>query len=133
LRRYISSTFEDLKEHRLAVRNAILRLGHHPVGMEDFGAGPTDPQTAALDKIKDCGAFVGFYAYRFGWIPSVDTRSITEQEFDYARAHKIRIISIKRGKTAGCLGALRYAVCMSNDWAIRSSSSQLPMNYPPNY
>jgi hypothetical protein len=53
---FISSTFEDLKEHRQKVRDAILRLGHHPVGMEDFGAGPTDPQTAALGKIKDCGA-----------------------------------------------------------------------------
>lgn len=86
---FISSTFEDLKEHRRAVRDAILQLGHHPIAMEYFGARSTDPQTAALDEIEKCDAFVGIYAYRFGWVPDGDTRSITEQEFDFARAHNI--------------------------------------------
>jgi hypothetical protein len=48
MRIFISSTYEDLKEHRRAVRDAILQLGHHPIAMEYFGARPTDPQTAAL-------------------------------------------------------------------------------------
>jgi len=46
---FISSTYDDLIEHRKAVREAILRLGHRPIAIEYFGARPTDPQTAALD------------------------------------------------------------------------------------
>ncbi len=55
---FISSSFVDLEKHRLAVRDVILRLGHQPVGMEYFGARPADPQTAALDEIKQCDALV---------------------------------------------------------------------------
>lgn len=86
---FISSTFVDLEDHRRAVRDVILRLGHQPVGMEYFGARDTDPQTAALGEIESCGALIGIYAHRFGWVPDGDTRSITEQEYDFARAHHI--------------------------------------------
>ncbi|MCX7840913.1 MAG: DUF4062 domain-containing protein, partial [Anaerolineae bacterium] len=83
---FISSTYEDLKEYRRAVRDAILRLGHQPIGMEDFGSRPEEWNKAALDALNDCAALVGIYAHRYGTIPQGDTLSITEQEFDKARA-----------------------------------------------
>lgn len=81
---FVSSTYEDLKEHRLAVRDAILRLGHHPICMEDFGSKPVEPKVAALDKLAESDVLVGIYAYRYGTIPKGDSKSITEQEFDKA-------------------------------------------------
>ena len=35
---FISSTFDDLKEHRDAVMKAVLQLGHLPVDMKMFNA-----------------------------------------------------------------------------------------------
>jgi tetratricopeptide (TPR) repeat protein len=81
---FVSSTHEDLKRHRRAVRDAILRLGHHPVCMEDFGSRPDPWNIAALNAIADCGALVGIYAHRYGSTPSGSAVSITEQEFDRA-------------------------------------------------
>lgn len=81
---FISSTYDDLREYRRAVRDAILRLGHHPIGMEDFGSRPDTPKKAALDAVGDCDAFVGIYAHRYGSIPDGDSLSLIEQEFDRA-------------------------------------------------
>jgi tetratricopeptide (TPR) repeat protein len=86
---FISSTYEDLKRYRLAVRNTILRLGHHPICMEDFGSRPDPWNIAALNAIADCGALVGIYAHRYGSTPKGGTLSITEQELD--RASELRI------------------------------------------
>jgi tetratricopeptide (TPR) repeat protein len=83
---FVSSTFDDLEDHRRAVREAILRLGHQPIGMEDFGSRPETWNKAALDAIDGCGALVGIYAHRYGSIPTGDALSITEQEFDRAQA-----------------------------------------------
>ncbi len=89
---FISSTYEDLKEHRRAVRAAILRLGHQPIGMEDFGSQPKEPKVAALDKVAECDSLVGIYAHRYGMIPHGDSRSVTEQEFDKAQAVGIKCL-----------------------------------------
>jgi Domain of unknown function (DUF4062) len=86
---FISSTYEDLRDHRRAVIDAILQLREQPIAMESFGAHPTEPKSAALTEIADCDALVGIYAYRYGWIPDGDTCSITEQEFNYARERGI--------------------------------------------
>jgi hypothetical protein len=83
---FVSSTYEDLKSYRLAVRSAILRLGHHPVCMEDFGSRPNPWNIAALNAIADCAALVGIYAHRYGSTPKGSDLSITEQEFDRASA-----------------------------------------------
>jgi GNAT superfamily N-acetyltransferase len=91
--------------------------------------------TRLLNAVFDFARAKGYQSIR---LDVVDTNPRARQLYDRmgfvpTQTQHYRIISIKRGKTAGCLGALRYAVCMSDDWAIRSSSSQLPMNYPPNY
>lgn len=83
---FVSSTYEDLEEYRLAVHTAIRRLGHQPIGMEYFGSRPTEPKVAALEELEKCEAFVGIYAHRYGTIPQGDQFSVTEQEFDRARS-----------------------------------------------
>jgi hypothetical protein len=81
---FISSTYDDLIDHRKAVIDAILRLGHQPIAMEYFGSKPVEPKIAALDKLEESDVLVGIYAYRYGTIPKGDSKSITEQEFDSA-------------------------------------------------
>jgi hypothetical protein len=35
---YISATYSDLRKHRLAVSANLRRMGHQPIGMEDYAA-----------------------------------------------------------------------------------------------
>lgn len=46
---FISSTYEDLKDEREKVRDAILSMNHFPVGMEFFGA-TSDSQQKIIQK-----------------------------------------------------------------------------------
>jgi hypothetical protein len=85
MRVFVSSTFVDLKPFRAAVREILLRLDLHPVMMEDFGAAPTEPSVAALERLASCELFVGVYARRYGTVPPGRCQSVTEAEFDRAR------------------------------------------------
>ena len=82
---FLSSTYKDLKGHREAAARAIERLGQQGVRMEVFGARPTEATDACLEEISDSDALVGIYAHRYGYVPKSHSRSITEQEFDYAQ------------------------------------------------
>jgi CheY-like chemotaxis protein len=82
---FLSSTYKDLIRHREAAAQAIERLGQQGVRMEVFGARPDEASIACFGEIQDSDALVGIYAYRYGFIPQGQTRSITEQEFDFAR------------------------------------------------
>jgi tetratricopeptide (TPR) repeat protein len=84
IRVFISSTSEDLRDHREAVRDAVMTLGMHPVMMEHFPAMDADAVAACRQKVIDCDLFVGIYAHRYGHIPQGETRSITEMEYDWA-------------------------------------------------
>lgn len=82
---FMSSTSRDLKEHRAAVREALLDAGYHPVDMADFGARTEGARTACLDEVGEADLFLGIYAWRYGFVPEGTPTSITEQEFDEAR------------------------------------------------
>ena len=82
---FLSSTYMDLVEHRVAAVDALERLGQQAGRMEVFGARPEEPLTACLAEVAECDLFVGIYAHRYGFIPPGSDISITEAEFDYAR------------------------------------------------
>jgi LuxR family glucitol operon transcriptional activator len=82
---FVSSTYDDLRDHRLEVFNSLSRLDLKPVGMEYFGAEPAKPKQVCDSEIEDCDLFVGIYAHRYGFVPEGDEKSITEQEFDLAQ------------------------------------------------
>lgn len=86
MRVFLSSTYEDLVEHRLKAANAIERLGHQGVRMEVFGARPVQATEACLQEIDSSDVVVGIYAHRYGYIPEGSQISITEQEFEFARS-----------------------------------------------
>ncbi|MBI5702904.1 MAG: DUF4062 domain-containing protein [Chloroflexota bacterium] len=83
---FLSSTYNDLIEHRQAAHDALEQLGLHVIWMEAFGARPEESTKACLDEIEACELFVGIYAHRYGYIPEGTGASITEQEFDHAQS-----------------------------------------------
>jgi hypothetical protein len=86
MKTFLSSTYVDLVEHRQAAAEAVERLGQQVGRMEVFGARPDEPSEACLAEIDDCDLFVGIYAHRYGYVPDGSPVSITEAEFDHAKA-----------------------------------------------
>ncbi|MCH8149958.1 MAG: DUF4062 domain-containing protein [Planctomycetes bacterium] len=84
---FLSSTYDDLVEHRKAAAEALERLGQQADRMEVFGARPEKPTDACLSEIDKCDLFVGIYAHRYGFVPEGSVVSITEAEFDYSKRH----------------------------------------------
>jgi len=69
MRIFVSSTFEDLREHRAAAIRVLRQLGHEVVAMEDFVAGGAVPLNRVLNDVKRCDAYVGIFAWRYGFVP----------------------------------------------------------------
>ncbi len=89
LRVFVSSTAEDLKDHRARVFEALLLLGDLPVAMEAFGADPGDPVEVCRERVRECDILIVLVGRRYGWVPRADEggddrRSITWIEVDTA-------------------------------------------------
>ena len=84
---YISSTFEDLQDHRKRVYQQLRRVGHDVIAMEDYVAQDQRPLTNCLSDISGCDLYVGLFAWRYGYIPEDHgprRLSITEHEYRHA-------------------------------------------------
>jgi len=53
--------------------------------MEVFGARPLEPTNTCFEEIATSDALIGIYAHRYGHVHTQSDKSITEQEFDFAR------------------------------------------------
>jgi len=82
---FLSSTYDDLIEHRKAAHETLEQLGLHVIWMEAFGARPVESTQACLHEVEASELFVGIYAHRYGYMPAGSSISITEQEFDHAQ------------------------------------------------
>lgn len=65
-------------------RHACYELSLGVVGMQDFEAADLGAVRASLAKLERAAVYVGVFAYRYGFVPPGDSRSVTEQEFDRA-------------------------------------------------
>ena len=85
---FISSTSEDLKEYRLAARDAVLAVGLRPEMMEYFAASGGPPLSECLARVSPCDLVVVLVAERYGWVPpdqdDSGARSITWLECEHA-------------------------------------------------
>ena len=82
---FISSTSVDLPEHRQAVIEALNSLNLQPIGMENWAVTGEDPVILCERYVRKSEAFIGIYAYRYGWCPNnYGGKSITEMEYDWA-------------------------------------------------
>lgn len=85
----MSSTKDDLVAHRRAVLEAIGRLEHQAVAMEDYTSADQTPLDKCLADVARCGLYVGVFAHRYGYVPPGEQYCITELE--YRKAKECRI------------------------------------------
>src|SRR4051812_2387639 len=82
---YISSTYEDLKDHRDAVCRGLRKLpGCNVRAMEDYVATDERPLDRCLADVAECDIYVGIFAWRYGFVPAAgnpERRSITDLEY----------------------------------------------------
>ena len=88
---FVSSTIEDLKEERLKVLNALLKISCIPAGMEYFSASSNEQFEYIKRVIDQVDYYILIVAGRYGSIAE-DGKSYTEKEFDYALKKDIPIL-----------------------------------------
>lgn len=71
MRIFVSSSFEDLREHRAAAIRVLRQLGHEVLAMEDMIAGATAPLAKVLEMVDRSEAYVGIFAWRYGYVPAL--------------------------------------------------------------
>lgn len=107
---FVSSTYNDLKDERLAVSQLLLKMGFIPVGMEQFPASNMSQMEYIKMMLDDCDYYLLILAGKYG---TVDTDGIgyTEKEYDYAIANDIPVMSI----LVRDIGKLESAKCEETD------------------
>jgi hypothetical protein len=89
---FISSTGRELPEYHAAVLTACAELGLAVIDMRDVpatGPGATKRSLAQLDR---AGVFVGLFAHRYGHVEDGYDHSVTECEFDHAKARGLECL-----------------------------------------
>ncbi len=80
---FVSSTYEDLKDERKEVMQALLEMNCIPCGMELFPASNEDQWTFIKGVIDDCDYYVLILGGRYGSTNSA-SMGYTEMEYRYA-------------------------------------------------
>lgn len=95
---FVSSTFEDLKEHRKTVIAALRKGGFFVDPMEDWTASTDEPKEFSQDRVKDCNLCVLLVAFRRGHVPEGGKLSITELEYQAAVESGIDVLVFMLGE-----------------------------------
>lgn len=90
---FVSSTFQDLKDHRAHVIMALRRAGFVVDPMEDWTADSDEPRQFSQDRLKGCELCVVLVAFRRGYVPDGEIRSITQLEYDKAVEQGLDILA----------------------------------------
>lgn len=86
---FVSSTFVDLQDERRATIEAILNIGHIPVGMEAFQASDDTQWDYIKRRIDESDYYVVIVGERYG--SEQDGTSYTQMEYEYAVAQGIPV------------------------------------------
>lgn len=81
---FVSSTYDDLKEERSRVYEAILAMSHIPVGMEYFGSRSRTSVSVIKSFLDQCDFQITIVGTRYGSLLHDAEISFTEMEYDYA-------------------------------------------------
>lgn len=86
---YLSSTYEDLKDYRQTVFDALRKAGYKVIAMEDYVATDMRPVDKCLADVAIADIYVGLFGFRYGYVPPAEHNnpmglSITELEFRQA-------------------------------------------------
>jgi len=84
MKAFVSSTFEDLKDHRVHVITALRDAGFFVDPMENWTAAKDEPREFSQERINGCDLCVLLVAYRRGYVPEGQSLSITQLEYQAA-------------------------------------------------
>lgn len=90
---FVSSTYEDLKEERNKVIQALLSSNCIPISMENFNAASEDQFTIIKDLIEECDYYVLILGGRYGSIKDGTDKSYTQLEYEWALANDVPTIA----------------------------------------
>lgn len=88
---FVSSTFRDLIEERIAILEAVLEFHHIPCGMEAFPASSNTPWELIKNMIDESDYYVLVIGGKYGSVNS-EGISYTEMEYEYAVSSKKAIL-----------------------------------------
>lgn len=89
---YLSSTYLDLASHRAVVAKALRKARYDVVMMEEYVARDARVEFACRGDVAGCDAYVGVFAWRYGYVPEDDNPgrlSVTEMEYTAAGDKKV--------------------------------------------
>lgn len=86
---YVSGTVKDLVEYLDKARDQIRKMGLNVVSMDTYVAEDKRPLDRCLEDVRNCDLYVGIFAWRYGFIPLGQDKSITELEYREAGEHGI--------------------------------------------
>jgi len=96
---YISSTYQDLKEHRKQVieffNKKTIKENFDLLSMEGYVADDIEPAMECIEDVKDCDIYILILANRYGFIPPKNNPgeiSVTEIEYNTAVANPQKTI-----------------------------------------
>ena len=94
---FVSSTFEDLKEERKKIYEALMQIDCIPAGMELFGAVDEEQFEFIKTIIDDSDYYVVIVGGRYGTLTE-EGISYTEKEYLYAKEKGIPICALIHGE-----------------------------------
>lgn len=89
---FVSSTYEDLKEERMAVIHCLLDNDCIPVGMEQFPASGMSQMEYIKKMLNECDCYILILAGKYGSFDE-DGIGFTEKEYDYAVSIGLPVLS----------------------------------------
>jgi len=82
---FLSSTYGDLKRHRIRLYDDLIAAGYAVERMEDFGSSGLPPLETCLRALERSDAVVVILGYRYGSTTLTDGVSYTEAEYEHAQ------------------------------------------------
>ncbi|MBL0389485.1 DUF4062 domain-containing protein [Tumebacillus sp. ITR2] len=86
MRVFIGGTYKDNLSYRQKAYDCLRRKHAAVSTMEDFEASGRTVRDHCKYKLEECTHYVLVVGQRYGWIPDGETQSITELEYEWARA-----------------------------------------------
>jgi HD-GYP domain-containing protein (c-di-GMP phosphodiesterase class II) len=81
---FVASTWEDLKNERIEVLEALRQFYFQHVNMEYFGADPRQSIEKCFEEVQSADIFVGIIGSRYGSILNTTGKSYTQMEYEEA-------------------------------------------------
>jgi hypothetical protein len=120
---FVSSTYADLVDERRSVIEAVLNLGHIPVGMAAFQASDDTQWDYIKRRIDDSDYCVLIVAERYG--SELKGKSYTQMEYEYAVAQGVPTVAfLLEGGASDCRGRTRWRGPVFRRGVPRASSPE---------